>query len=98
MDQGPGVEAHRGIRLEDLPTGSVVYVGNGAFRMEPVGSDGGFGDLEGVVQPMTGIVTAPYHGHAPGENTGVDRLPVSASFKAPELPSLFGSQVDVPLL
>src|SRR5262252_4526282 len=98
MDQGPGEGTQRGINLEDLPMGSVVYVGRGAFRMEAVGPDGLIADLDGVVQPVTATVTAPYHGHAPGENTGVDRLTISATFRAPDLPSLFGSQVDVPLL
>jgi hypothetical protein len=60
----------------------------------------GLGEAEGVVQPVQRVATAPYHTKAkpPGENTGVDRLPVSATFRAPDLPSLFGSQVDVPVL
>jgi hypothetical protein len=92
-----GEEARRGISLEDLPMGSVVYVGRGAFRMEAVGPDGLIADLDGVVQPVTGMVTAPY-GHAPGERIGAARAPAVGAFRAPDLPPLFGSQTDVPVL
>jgi hypothetical protein len=93
-----GEQAGRGIDLETLPAGSIVYVSRGSFRMEAVGSDGAIMGQDGVVQPMTGMVTAPYGRRPDGENTGVDRLPVSATFRAPDPGSLFGSQVDVPVL
>jgi hypothetical protein len=95
MSQGPGEgEVQGGFSLEDLPTGSVVYVSRGSFRMEAVGD----GEAEGVVQAVARVATAPYHGGGTGENTGVDRLPVSATFHAPDLPSLFGTDGEVPIL
>jgi hypothetical protein len=94
MNQGLG-EARGGISLEELPMGSVVYLGRGAFRMEAVGPEG----LDGVVRPVTGAVTAPYRADdAPREITGVDLLPEPRPSGAPVLASLFGSQVDVPVL
>jgi hypothetical protein len=101
IDQGMGEPEGRGIILEDLPTGSIVYVGRGSFRMEAISVAD---DLaRGVVQPVASVATAPYHdGPRPsGESSGVealDRAPSSASWRAPDLRPLFGSQVDVPLL
>jgi hypothetical protein len=98
MERGTGEPGGRGIDLDELPAGSVVYVSRGSFRMEAVGADGELVGQDGTVQPMTGMITAPYGRRADGENTGVDRLPVSSTFRAPDLQSLFGSQVDVPVL
>lgn len=95
---GPGALPGREISLEDLPTGSIVYVGRGSFRMEAVCGEGLFLGRDevderrrGVVQAVERVVTAPY-GQSPGERTGVDRLPSSATWRAPDLQSLFGSQ------
>jgi hypothetical protein len=72
--------------FEDVEVSSVIYVGRGSFRMEvtpePV--------RLGVVQPVTGIVTAPLHAKAREGSDG--------SAGPPRPRSLFGSQVDVPLL
>src|SRR3954447_11488513 len=96
MNQGLGEASRRGISLEDLPMGSVVYVGRGAFRMEAVGPDGLIAELDGVVQPVTRIVTAPY-GHASGDITRVDLPPEPPISAGPGLASPVGSPGAVPL-
>jgi len=72
--------------FEDVEVSSVIYVGRGSFRMEvtpePV--------RLGVVQPVTGVVTAPLHAKAREGSDG--------NAGPPRPRSLFGSQVDVPLL
>ncbi len=80
--------------LEGLPMSSIVYVGRGSFRMEAIAVEAELERRQGVVQPMTGAVTAPLHAGARRE----DGRTTSMSWKAPDLRPLFGSQVDVPLL
>ena len=77
--------------FDDIPVSSVVYMGRGSFRMEvtpePVRT--------GVVQPIQstlGAVTAPLHAKPREDSDG------NARFGAKRPRSLFGSQVDVPLL
>jgi hypothetical protein len=96
-----GERRGRSINLESLPTGSVVYVGRDSFRMETVDfSD----DAQGIVREMPAVTTAPYgidvrEGRVVIElDRELDRAVSSASWRAPALDSLFGSQVDVPRL
>jgi hypothetical protein len=77
--------------FEDIPVSSVVYMGRGSFRMEvtpePVRT--------GIVQPIQstlGVVTAPLHAKGRGDSDG------NAPLGARRPRSLFGSQIDVPLL
>jgi len=74
--------------FDDIPVSSVVYMGRGSFRMEvtpePVRT--------GIVQPITAVVTAPLHAKAREDSDGNARV----GAKRPR--SLFGSQVDVPVL
>ncbi|HVU51114.1 MAG TPA: hypothetical protein VHL80_10535 [Polyangia bacterium] len=65
---------------------SVVYMGRGSFRMEVTPEPMRLG----VVQPVAGAVTAPLHAKPRGGSDG--------NTGAPRPRSLFGSQVDVPLL
>jgi hypothetical protein len=107
INQGLGRFTEGGISLEDLPMGSVVYVGRGSFRMEawPAANDSEHAIVEAAPQPVVGVVTAPYEvtppvityvGH-PGDSAR-DAL-LSCAPAEPAMPAaLFGSQVDVPLL
>jgi hypothetical protein len=89
--------------LEDVPTGSVVYMGRRSFRMEAWSPAN---DAEqAIVQPITGVITTPYDvtpsvvtyvGHPDDETRGAL---LSSAPAAPAMPAaLFGSQVDLPLL
>jgi hypothetical protein len=81
--------------LDGLPMSSIVYMGRGSFRMEAVAveSEG----RRGVVQPLAGVVvTAPMHAGERGRHD--QHITSTASWQAPDLRPLFGSQVDVPLL
>jgi hypothetical protein len=83
--EGSGHEA------DDLPMGSVVYVGRKSFRMEAVALEPELARELGIVQPIasqSGIVTAPLH--APSRREDDDGVP--------PLRSLFSSHVSVPLL
>jgi hypothetical protein len=71
--------------LDELPMSSVIYVGRGSFRMEAVALDS---DGDGAVQAVAPVVTAPLHATPIAQRRD----------SAPALRSLFGSQVDVPLL
>jgi hypothetical protein len=89
----------RSISLESLPTGSVVYVGRDSFRMETVNLEDD--DRLGIVQAMPVVTTAPYGIDARDEGRVIielDRAVSSASWRAPALDSLFGSQTEVPRL
>jgi hypothetical protein len=85
--QEPGENEGNGSDFDELPIGSVIYVGRGSFRMEPVALE-----PDGVVRPITGIVTAPLHA-TPLESREGNELD-----GAPALRPLFGSQVDLPVL
>jgi hypothetical protein len=82
-----------GIDDDEVPMSSVVYMGRGSFRMEAVALDGA--PQLGVVQAVTGSVTAPLHA-APRKDR--DRNSGSNPDGAPALRALFSSQVDVPVL
>lgn len=105
IERRTGDRRGRSISLESLPTGSVVYVGRESFRMETVdlGDDG----LQGIVQAMPAVTTAPYGIDARGEGSVIidldagrdlDRAVSSASWRAPALDSLFGSQDEITML
>jgi hypothetical protein len=87
-----------GSDVDELPMNSVIYMGRGSFRMEAVAIDPE--PQLGVVQAMTGSVTAPLHA-APrvdrNRNSG-GRTSERHEDGAPPLKALFASQVDVPLL
>lgn len=83
-----------GHAIDDLPMGSVVYVGRKSFRMEAVVLEPELARELGIVQPIasgTGVVTTPLH--APSR-----RREETADGGAPPLRSLFSSQVSIPLL
>jgi hypothetical protein len=82
-----------GIDDDEVPMSSVVYMGRGSFRMEAVAIDSA--PQLGVVQAVTGSVTAPLHA-APRMDR--DRNSGSNPDGAPALRALFSSQVDVPVL
>jgi hypothetical protein len=90
--QATGEKMGSGADIDGLPMGSVIYMGRGSFRMEAVALEAEDEAARGVVQPVTGIVTAPLHAPTRAEPTG------NASERAPRVRSLFGSQADVPLL
>jgi hypothetical protein len=69
---------------------SVVYVGRGSFRMEAIALEPEPVQEPGVVQPVSGVVTAPLH--------ATDARRRDEDRQGPELRPLFGSQVDVPVL
>jgi hypothetical protein len=74
--------------LDDADVSSVIYMGRGSFRMEAVRTPEP--ELLGVVQPVTGSVTAPLHTKPREGSIG--------NARAPRPRSLFGSQIDIPLL
>ena len=74
--------------FDDIPVSSVVYMGRGSFRMEVTPEP----LRTGVVQPIASAVTAPLHAKPREDSDGNARL----GARRPR--SLFGSQVDVPLL
>jgi hypothetical protein len=80
----------RGSDFDELPVSSVVYMGRGSFRMEAVHTPEPV--ATGVVQPIAGAVTAPLHGEPRAGANGNERV------GAAHPRSLFGSQIDVPLL
>jgi hypothetical protein len=83
-----GQDEERGVSFDDIPVSSVIYMGRGSFRMEAVALDRTPAPEEaGIVQPVTSVVTAPMHAPARDPEGG-----------RPRLRSLFGSQVDVPVL
>lgn len=103
IDRRMGDRRGRSFSLESMPTGSVVYVGRGSFRMETVdfGDDG----AQGIVQAAPIVTTSPYGIDAGREERVVvdlsqdlDRAVSSASWRAPALDSLFGSQDEVTML
>ena len=85
--QDLGENEGSGSDIDELPMGSVIYVGRGSFRMEPVAVE-----PEGVVRPVTGIVTAPLHA------TPLESPERHEHERVPAVRPLFGSQVDVPVL
>jgi hypothetical protein len=71
-----------------------VYVGRGSFRMEAIPLEPAAGT--GVAQWIEGAVTAPLHAAAPASRRGnIESDPGPRAFRPR---SLFGSQIDVPLL
>ena len=82
-----------GIDDDELPMSSVVYMGRGSFRMEAVAIDSA--PQLGVVQAVTGSVTAPLHATPRMDR---DRNSGGNQEGAPPLRALFSSQVDVPVL
>lgn len=103
IERRTGDRRGRSFSLESLPTGSVVYVGRGSFRMETVefGDDG----AQGIVQAAPIVTTSPYGIEAREEasvvvdlNVDLDRAVSCASWRAPALESLFGSQDEVTML
>lgn len=102
IERRQGDRRGRSINLESLPTGSVVYVGRDSFRMETVD----FSDSElGIVRAAPAVTTAPYGIDTRDEgrivielDREVDRVVSSASWRAPTLDSLFGSQDAAPRL
>jgi hypothetical protein len=81
-----------GTDLEGLPVGSIIYMGRGSFRMEAVALGGEAEPAMGVVQPVTGAVTAPLHAAPRAAPLG------NASEPTARVRSLFSSQIDVPVL
>jgi hypothetical protein len=71
--------------FDDIPVSSVIYIGRGSFRMEAVAVE-----PDGVVQAVEPGVTAPLHARPREVAEG------NTSARRPR--SLFGSQIDVPLL
>jgi hypothetical protein len=102
IERRMGDRRGRSINLESLPTGSVVYVGRDSFRMETVDFSN---DGTGVVRAAPVVTTAPYGIDTRDEgrivielDREVDRAVSSASWRAPALDSLFGSQDAAPRL
>jgi hypothetical protein len=111
IERRTGERRGRSINLESLPTGSVVYVGRDSFRMETVDFSQGQEDdgTRGVVRAAPLVTTAPYgidtrtEGHGAGRviielDQDMDRAVSSASWRAPQLDSLFASQDEAPRL
>jgi hypothetical protein len=93
--QDMGENKGTGVDFDEHPMTSVVYMGRGSFRMEAVAltPEPELVSNRGVVQHMSGVVTAPLH--APhGDDTKDD----DSSRRGPDLRALFGSQDAVPLL
>lgn len=102
-----GERRGRSINLDSLPTGSVVYVGRDSFRMETVDFSQAQADdgTQGIVRAVPAVTTAPYGIDTRSEgrviielDREVDRAVSSASWRAPELDSLFASQDAAPRL
>jgi hypothetical protein len=95
ISQDTGENTGTGIDFEEHAMTSVVYMGRGSFRMEAVAlaPEPELVSGRGVVQHMSGVVTAPLH--APHEDDTKDD---DSSRGSPDLRALFGSQDAVPLL
>lgn len=109
IERRTGERRGRSINLDSLPTGSVVYVGRDSFRMETVDFSPVDDGRQGVVRAAPIVTTAPYGIDTRGEGHGesrviieldreLDRAVSSASWRAPELDSLFASQDAAPRL
>lgn len=105
IERRMGERRGRSINLDSLPTGSVVYVGRKSFRMETVDFSDIDDGTQGVVRAAPIVTTAPYGIDTRAEGRviieldhEVDRAVSSASWRAPELDSLFASQDAAPLL
>lgn len=89
-----GTETGTNLDGEGLLVGSVVYVGRGSFRMEAI-------PLKppaeaGVAEWIEGAVTAPLHAAAPKSRVGNTERDTGSRPSRPR--SLFGSQLDLPVL
>jgi hypothetical protein len=97
-DSGENMEG--GFGADELAVASVIYVGRGSFRMEAVALEPELA-RPGVVHAVAGVVTAPLHS-APRKPSQTSQSSDDGlrgeDGRGPRLRSLFGSQVDVPLL
>ena len=89
------------LMLDELPMGSVVYVGRGSFRMEAISiaDEDVNEEALGIAQPITSVVTAPRSRWSRATPwTVADQTRTSGEWQGPRPVALFGSQDDMPVL